>query len=222
MLPKTTIAPLSKYIPLVYVDMTCKSFLSTMTSSNGNIYALLALCAGNSPATGEFPSQRPVTRSFDVFFHLRLNGWINNREAGGLRRPRHYYDAIECMCTFVARNTEKTHAHANPSCTFSGAKLYHYSASHQQLQCLLVMLCYCLVNLVFYLPSFPVSIAISWRWKSYFNSSTLDEPVFVLKSNSLGISEHGIICDGCSHIMGIPSFADKFVCQHVYLRWRHW
>ena len=30
--------------------------------------ALLALCAGNSPVTGEFPSQRPVTRSFDVFF----------------------------------------------------------------------------------------------------------------------------------------------------------
>ena len=35
--------------------------------------ALLALCAGNSPVTGEFPSQRPVTRSFDVFFDLCLN-----------------------------------------------------------------------------------------------------------------------------------------------------
>ena len=35
--------------------------------------ALLALCAGNSPVTGEFPAQRPVTRSFDVFFDLRLN-----------------------------------------------------------------------------------------------------------------------------------------------------
>ena len=34
---------------------------------------LLAICAGNSPVTGEFPSQRPVTRSFDVFFDLRLN-----------------------------------------------------------------------------------------------------------------------------------------------------
>ena len=30
-------------------------------------------CAGNSPVTGEFPSQRPVTRTFDVFFDLRLN-----------------------------------------------------------------------------------------------------------------------------------------------------
>ena len=35
--------------------------------------ALLALCAGNSPVTGEFPAQRPVTRGFDVFFDLRLN-----------------------------------------------------------------------------------------------------------------------------------------------------
>ena len=34
--------------------------------------ALLALCAGNSQVTGEFPSQRPVTRSYDVFFDLRL------------------------------------------------------------------------------------------------------------------------------------------------------
>ena len=35
--------------------------------------ALLAICAGNSPVTGEFPAQRPVTRSFDVSFDLRLN-----------------------------------------------------------------------------------------------------------------------------------------------------
>ena len=35
--------------------------------------ASLAICAGNSPVSGEFPAQRPVTRSFDVFFDLRLN-----------------------------------------------------------------------------------------------------------------------------------------------------
>ena len=34
---------------------------------------LLALCVGNSLVTGEFPSQRPVTWYFDVFFDLRLN-----------------------------------------------------------------------------------------------------------------------------------------------------
>ena len=35
--------------------------------------ALLAICAGNSPVTCDFPAQRPVTQSFDVFFDLRLN-----------------------------------------------------------------------------------------------------------------------------------------------------
>ena len=35
--------------------------------------ALLAFCAGNSPVPGEFHAQRPVTRSFDVTFDLRLN-----------------------------------------------------------------------------------------------------------------------------------------------------
>ena len=52
--------------------------------------ALLALCGGNSPVT----PQRPVTQSFDVSFDLRLiNGWVNNREAGDLRRHRSHYDA---------------------------------------------------------------------------------------------------------------------------------
>ena len=35
------------------------------------VSALLALCAGNSSVIGEFPAQRPVTRSFDVFFDPR-------------------------------------------------------------------------------------------------------------------------------------------------------
>ena len=39
----------------------------------GTFSALLALCAGNSPVSGEVPIQRPVARSFDVFFDLRLN-----------------------------------------------------------------------------------------------------------------------------------------------------
>ena len=41
--------------------------------------ALLALCAGNSPITGEFPAQRPVTRSFDVFLDLRLKQQLSKQ-----------------------------------------------------------------------------------------------------------------------------------------------
>ena len=39
---------------------------------------LLALCVGNSPVTGEFSTQRPVTLSFDVFFDLHLNWRLDN------------------------------------------------------------------------------------------------------------------------------------------------
>ena len=44
--------------------------------------ALLAICAGNSPVPGEFPAQRPVTRSFDVFFDLRLNKRLRKQSWG--------------------------------------------------------------------------------------------------------------------------------------------
>ena len=53
--------------------------------------ALLVICAGNSPVAGEFPTQRPVTQCFDVFFDLRLNEQTNG-EAGDLRRHRAHYD----------------------------------------------------------------------------------------------------------------------------------
>ena len=41
--------------------------------------ALLAFCAGNSPVTGEFPAQGPVTRSFDGFFDLSLSKRLNKQ-----------------------------------------------------------------------------------------------------------------------------------------------
>ena len=43
---------------------------------------LLALCAGNSPVPGKFPAHRPVTRSFDIFFDLRLNKRLSKQSWG--------------------------------------------------------------------------------------------------------------------------------------------
>ena len=55
--------------------------------------AVLVICAGNSPVTGEFPTQMPVTGSFDVFFDLHPNKRLSkNREAGDLTRHRTHYD----------------------------------------------------------------------------------------------------------------------------------
>ena len=46
------------------------------------VSAILAICAGNSPVTGEFPAQRPETRSFDVFFNLHLNKRLSKQSWG--------------------------------------------------------------------------------------------------------------------------------------------
>ena len=43
---------------------------------------LLAICEGNSPVTGEFPTQTPVTRSFDVFFDMCLNKRLGKQSWG--------------------------------------------------------------------------------------------------------------------------------------------
>ena len=40
---------------------------------------LLAICVGNSPGTGECPTQRPVTQNFDVFCDLCLNKWLSKQ-----------------------------------------------------------------------------------------------------------------------------------------------
>ena len=56
-----------------------RSHEPTMTSSNGNIFRHLC---GDSLVTGEFPTQRLVTRSFDVFFDLRLNKPLSKQSWG--------------------------------------------------------------------------------------------------------------------------------------------
>ena len=44
--------------------------------------AFWAFCAGNSPVTSEFPTQRPVTRSLGVFFDLPLNKRLSKQSWG--------------------------------------------------------------------------------------------------------------------------------------------
>ena len=62
--------------------MTWKCYTSWWRHQMGTFSASLALCAGNSPVTGEFPTQRPVTRSFDVFFELCLNKRLGKQSWG--------------------------------------------------------------------------------------------------------------------------------------------
>ena len=82
--------------------------LYMMTSSYGNIFCVTGPFWGK--VTGTFPSQRPVTQSFDVLFDLRLN----HGDAGDLRRHRaHYHVTVRnrwtwyvssYMITYVCRH----------------------------------------------------------------------------------------------------------------------
>ena len=70
-----------------------------ITSSNGNFSMLLTLCEGNSPVTGEFPTQRPVTWSFDVFFDLCLNKRLSKQSrCWRFQMPSH---PLWCHCNAV-------------------------------------------------------------------------------------------------------------------------
>ena len=57
------------------------NFLS-MTASNGNIFRVTGPLCGEFTGPGEFPTQRPVTRSFDVYFDLRLNKRLSKQPWG--------------------------------------------------------------------------------------------------------------------------------------------
>ena len=73
--------------------------------------ALLAICVGNSPVPGEFATQRPVTRSFDVYFDLRPNKRLSKQSWGWWFETlshslwRHRYD-IELYVRSEARSVE--------------------------------------------------------------------------------------------------------------------
>ena len=100
------INPASRYItfPVIYfisgATVSLVYFIAPWWRHQMETYsALLAICAGNSPVTGEFPAQRPVTRSFNVFFDLCLikrmskqsRGWWFETPSGPLWRHSNVY-----------------------------------------------------------------------------------------------------------------------------------
>ena len=67
----------------IHLFAVLKTVLCTMmTSSNGNIFRVTGPLCGEFTGPGEFPAQRPVTRSFDVFFDLRPNKRLSKQPWG--------------------------------------------------------------------------------------------------------------------------------------------
>ena len=104
------------YVTQVHCESTwsqlCANFMKT--SSNETLSILLTFCAGNSPVTGEFPAQRPVTWSLGVFFELRLNKRlsIQSRRRWFETPPRSLWrhcNVIVLQAHTVALKTESCH-----------------------------------------------------------------------------------------------------------------
>ena len=107
------------------------------TSSNGDSFRVTVHFCGEFTDPRWIPrTHRPVTRSFDVFFDLRLskrlsvwvNGWANNREAGDLKRHSAHYDVIVVVSSTVCHKHTTWCAHiATGSCLHGQKPRY---ASH--------------------------------------------------------------------------------------------
>ena len=99
---------LTSPVPLQQIYIYIHIYISHKEHQMETFSALLALCAGNLPVTGELPSQRPVTRSFDVSLICAwINTSVNNCEAGDLIRHRVHYDVIVMKIVIFANRFNK-------------------------------------------------------------------------------------------------------------------
>ena len=67
--------------------------LSMMTSSNGNIFRVTGHLCGEFPVNSPHKDQWRGALMFTLICD-RINGWVNNRGAGDLRRNSAHYDVI--------------------------------------------------------------------------------------------------------------------------------
>ena len=67
-----------------------------MTSSNGNIFRVTGPLCEEFTDPGEFPAQRPVTRSFDAFFDLRLNKRLSKQPWGWWFETSSWWLWLQC------------------------------------------------------------------------------------------------------------------------------
>ena len=87
-----------------------------MTSSNGNIFRVTGHLCGEFTGPGEFPAQRPVTRSFDIFFDLRLYKRLSKQSWGW------WFETLSCS---LWRHCNVTVQLALPGSFISHCLVYH-------------------------------------------------------------------------------------------------
>ena len=82
--------------------------------------ALLTLFARNSPVTGEFPAQRPVTRIFNVFLYLRLDKQLSKQSWGWWFETPSHPLWRHCDANMILSQVSPFHATTHCSCEVIG------------------------------------------------------------------------------------------------------
>ena len=142
-----------------------------MTSSNGNIFRVTGPLCGEFTGPGEFPAQRPVTRSFDVFFDLRPNkrlskqswdwwfetpSWSLWRQCNEMSQVKRNSSSLTCLSIQTRRGNNrycpccswmdpfKTYPVGCEWCTDSDndIKLWNFTSLTYSIICSAVPLCY--------------------------------------------------------------------------------
>ena len=104
--------------------------------------ALLAICAGNSPVNSPHKGQWRGALMFTLIC-ARINGWVNNREAGDLRRYRPHYDVIVMKISLhavdkhVPSSTHMSpwHPHILAACSNKPLSRWHNVTGYWRLAC---------------------------------------------------------------------------------------
>ena len=145
-----------------------------MTSSNGNIFRLLALCVGNSPVSGEFPAQRPVTRSFDVFLDLRLTKRLSKQSWGWWfetpSRPSWRHNNVEVVI--------------GPETYIQSVIVVTVGRQYFVMQCFVICAPYLSDHFIYFVPHCHViNYVFWWSWKLYdvgMTGQLPEGPIFLI------------------------------------------
>ena len=118
-----------------------------MTSSNGNIFRVTGRLCGEFTGPGEFPTQRPVTRSFDVFFDLRPNkprnkqswGWWFETLSRSLWRHRNVCHNFQWHLYY--QTASLTTHYTRPLCTYTWFQCIACMTPNRQFLCIVDVSC---------------------------------------------------------------------------------
>ena len=184
-------------------------------------FTLLAICVGNSPVSGEFPAQRPVTLSFDVFFDLRLNkrlskqpwGWWFETPSSPLWRHcnehRHMQDAVPIWYNYFTISSKNESNSA--------------SLSEGRDTSMIPMLSNMKSN-VFPLISSLIIVTLQWRYNSVSNHQPHDcflNRLFWHRSKQTSKLRVTGLCAGNSPEAGEFPAQMGSNAEHFSIWWRH-